>query len=84
MLARVKVHDVNSTRSKTDNQLLPGTRLLVRNHSRFLRLFDSHAVTDCSQTGRAHLLLISNTPGIAGGAIGVITLEGMLQCNYSA
>lgn len=30
-----------------------------------------------SQTGRAHLLLISNTPGIAGGAIGVITLEGM-------
>ena len=31
-----------------------------------------------SQTGRAHLLLISNTPGIAGGAIGVITLEGML------
>jgi metal transporter CNNM len=31
-----------------------------------------------SQTGRAHLLLISNTPGISGGAIGVITLEGML------
>ena len=50
----------------------------------FLRLFDSHAVTDYSQTGRAHLLLISNTPGIAGGAIGVITLEGTLQCNYSA
>ena len=32
-----------------------------------------------SQTGRAHLLVISNTPGIAGGAIGVITLEGMSQ-----
>lgn len=30
-----------------------------------------------SQTGRAHLLLISRTPGVAGGAIGVITLEGM-------
>ncbi len=32
-----------------------------------------------SQTGRAHLLLVSNTPGTAGGAIGVITLEGMSQ-----
>ncbi|KAG0705238.1 hypothetical protein DFH29DRAFT_908285 [Suillus ampliporus] len=31
---------------------------------------------DYFQTGRAHLLLISQTPGIAGGAIGVITLEG--------
>lgn len=30
----------------------------------------------CSQTGRAHLLLISRTPGFAGGAIGVISLEG--------
>lgn len=29
-----------------------------------------------SQTGRAHLLLISRTPGKPGGAIGVITLEG--------
>ncbi|KAJ7032950.1 hypothetical protein C8F04DRAFT_1356263 [Mycena alexandri] len=32
---------------------------------------------DYFQTGRAHLLLISRTPGKAGGAIGVITLEGM-------
>jgi metal transporter CNNM len=31
-----------------------------------------------SQTGRAHLLLVSRTPGIAGGGIGVITLEGVL------
>ena len=29
-----------------------------------------------SQTGRAHLLLLSKTPGEAGGAIGVLTLEG--------
>lgn len=29
-----------------------------------------------SQTGRAHLLLISRTPGLPGGAIGVLTLEG--------
>ncbi|KAG6824967.1 hypothetical protein H0H92_005286 [Tricholoma furcatifolium] len=33
---------------------------------------------DYFQTGRAHLLLLSNTPGRAGGAIGVITLEGVL------
>ncbi|KAG2125826.1 uncharacterized protein EDB93DRAFT_1097586 [Suillus bovinus] len=31
---------------------------------------------DYFQTGRAHLLLISRTPGSPGGAIGVITLEG--------
>uniref|UniRef100_A0A0W0F7R1 CNNM transmembrane domain-containing protein n=1 Tax=Moniliophthora roreri TaxID=221103 RepID=A0A0W0F7R1_MONRR len=31
---------------------------------------------DYFQTGRAHLLLISNTPGRPGGAIGVVTLEG--------
>jgi len=34
---------------------------------------------DYFQTGRAHLLLISNTPGIAGGAIGVITLEDVIE-----
>lgn len=34
--------------------------------------------TSSSQTGRAHLLLISTTPGRSGGAIGVITLEGTL------
>ena len=33
-----------------------------------------------SQTGRAHLLLISNTPGKEGGAIGVVTLEGTDKC----
>ncbi|KAJ3798236.1 DUF21-domain-containing protein [Lentinula aff. detonsa] len=33
---------------------------------------------DYFQTGRAHLLLISQTPGIAGGAIGIVTLEGKL------
>jgi metal transporter CNNM len=29
-----------------------------------------------SQTGRAHLLLVSLTPGEEGGGIGVVTLEG--------
>ncbi|KAJ3755457.1 hemolysin [Lentinula raphanica] len=34
---------------------------------------------DYFQTGRAHLLLISRTPGIAGGAIGIITLEDIIE-----
>ncbi|OJA08128.1 hypothetical protein AZE42_13113 [Rhizopogon vesiculosus] len=34
---------------------------------------------DYFQTGRAHLLLISQTPGIAGGVIGLITLEDIIE-----
>lgn len=34
---------------------------------------------DYFQTGRAHLLLISNTPGRPGGAIGVVTLEDIIE-----
>ncbi|KAF8190067.1 hypothetical protein BJ912DRAFT_965635 [Pholiota molesta] len=34
---------------------------------------------DYFQTGRAHLLLISRTPGLAGGALGVITLEDIIE-----
>ncbi|KAJ7182410.1 hypothetical protein C8R43DRAFT_910919 [Mycena crocata] len=34
---------------------------------------------DYFQTGRAHLLLISRTPGKPGGAIGVITLEDIIE-----
>jgi len=34
---------------------------------------------DYFQTGRAHLLLISRTPGQAGGAIGVLTLEDIIE-----
>ncbi|KAF5312205.1 hypothetical protein D9619_003720 [Psilocybe cf. subviscida] len=34
---------------------------------------------DYFQTGRAHLLLISRTPGVAGGALGVITLEDIIE-----
>jgi len=34
---------------------------------------------DYFQTGRAHLLLISRTPGVSGGAIGVITLEDIIE-----
>ncbi|KAF5371622.1 hypothetical protein D9758_003598 [Tetrapyrgos nigripes] len=31
------------------------------------------------QTGRAHLLLISHTPGRPGGAIGIVTLEDVIE-----
>ncbi|KAH7103190.1 DUF21-domain-containing protein [Auriculariales sp. MPI-PUGE-AT-0066] len=34
---------------------------------------------DYFQTGRAHLLLISKNPGHAGGAIGVVTLEDVIE-----
>ncbi|ESK93502.1 hypothetical protein Moror_1654 [Moniliophthora roreri MCA 2997] len=34
---------------------------------------------DYFQTGRAHLLLISDTPGRPGGAIGVVTLEDIIE-----
>ncbi|KAJ8594393.1 DUF21-domain-containing protein [Rhizopogon salebrosus TDB-379] len=34
---------------------------------------------DYFQTGRAHLLLISRTPGMAGGGIGLITLEDIIE-----
>ncbi|KAG1723274.1 hypothetical protein EDB19DRAFT_1601650, partial [Suillus lakei] len=34
---------------------------------------------DYFQTGRAHLLLISRTPGSSGGGIGVITLEDVIE-----
>ncbi|KAJ7676547.1 hypothetical protein DFH06DRAFT_1168454 [Mycena polygramma] len=34
---------------------------------------------DYFQTGRAHLLLITHTPGKPGGAIGVITLEDIIE-----
>ncbi len=38
--------------------------------------FPSVSLSEDSQTGRAHLLLISSTPGKEGGAIGIVTLEG--------
>ncbi|KAF7329991.1 hypothetical protein MKEN_00265400 [Mycena kentingensis (nom. inval.)] len=34
---------------------------------------------DYFQTGRAHLLLISRTPGRPGGALGVVTLEDIIE-----
>lgn len=36
-------------------------------------------ISTLSQTGRAHLLLLSHTPGVEGGAIGVITLEDIIE-----
>ncbi|KAJ7048040.1 hypothetical protein C8F01DRAFT_1269285 [Mycena amicta] len=34
---------------------------------------------ESSQTGRAHLLLISRTPGRPGGALGLVTLEDVIE-----
>ncbi|KAG8904697.1 hypothetical protein FRB99_001338 [Tulasnella sp. 403] len=34
---------------------------------------------DYFQTGRAHLLLVSKTPGYEGGALGVVTLEDIIE-----
>lgn len=34
---------------------------------------------DYCRTGRAHLVLLSRTPGVEGGVIGVITLEDILE-----
>ncbi|KIM47333.1 hypothetical protein M413DRAFT_440774 [Hebeloma cylindrosporum] len=44
-----------------------------------LPLINCFQALDYFQTGRAHLLLISRTPGVAGGAIGVITLEDIIE-----
>lgn len=66
---------IASTRSLSVNQLFPGSWLFVRHF-----LFDDQNCPDVetnSETGRAHLLLISRTPGKPGGALGIITLEGL-------
>lgn len=34
---------------------------------------------DYFQTGRAHLLLISETPGRRGGALGILSLEDLIE-----
>lgn len=39
---------------------------------------------DYFRTGRAHLLLLSRTPGFEGGAIGVLTLEDIIEEILSA
>jgi len=65
---------VITTRGLSFHWLFPGTRLLVRLFL-FCRVPSIYCATD-SQSGRAHLLLISRTPGRPGGGIGIITLEG--------
>ncbi|GBE79332.1 DUF21-domain-containing protein [Sparassis crispa] len=40
---------------------------------------DCFRALDYFQIGRAHLLLLSNTPGKEGGALGVLTLEDVIE-----
>ncbi|EGN94182.1 hypothetical protein SERLA73DRAFT_144654 [Serpula lacrymans var. lacrymans S7.3] len=60
-------------------------KALPVSHFAFSILPEAHPSINCFQaldyfqTGRAHLLLISRTPGRAGGAIGVITLEDIIE-----
>ncbi|KAF8656000.1 hypothetical protein AX16_002820 [Volvariella volvacea WC 439] len=60
-------------------------KALPVSHFRLSILPEAHPSINCFQaldyfqTGRAHLLLISRTPGRAGGAIGVITLEDIIE-----
>ncbi|KAI6139903.1 hypothetical protein EDD17DRAFT_1516488 [Pisolithus thermaeus] len=58
------------------------SKCLPVSHFKLSILPEAHPSINCFQaldyfqTGRAHILLISCNPGIAGGGIGVITLEG--------
>jgi len=61
------------------------TKALPVSHFPLSILPEAHPSINCFQaldyfqTGRAHLLLISRTPGIPGGAMGVITLEDIIE-----
>src|ERR1700691_5372819 len=83
--SRLSLSTINFARSPPLYQLFSSARLFVGS------LFNSCCreflmSARISQTGRAHLLLISRTPGIPGGAMGVITLEGQLTIflNFNA
>ena len=86
--SRLSLSTINFARSPPLYQLFSSTRLFVgslfNSCCRGLQGFLMSARN--SQTGRAHLLLISHTPGIPGGAMGVITLEGQLTffLNFNA
>ena len=77
-MAGLKNTVVNITGSASIYQLLSGARLLVCLLVRIIVFQCQLDATTFSQVGRAHLLLVSRTPGYAGGAIGVVTLEGTL------
>ncbi|KAI6165459.1 hypothetical protein EDD17DRAFT_1894561 [Pisolithus thermaeus] len=61
------------------------SKCLPVSHFKLSTLPEAHPSINCFQaldyfqTGRAHLLLISRTQSIAGGAIGVITLEDAIE-----
>ena len=70
-------------RSPAHDQLLPSSGLLV---SRLETTSQPHPsltpFPHFSQTGRAHLLLISTASGKSGGGLGVITLEDIIEVRY--
>ncbi|KAI6096598.1 hypothetical protein F5141DRAFT_1153173 [Pisolithus sp. B1] len=61
------------------------SKCLPVSHFKLSILPEAHPSINCFQaldyfqTGRAHILLISCNPGIAGGGIGVITLEEIMD-----
>lgn len=68
---------IYSSRSPPRYQLFSSSRLFVNS---FSDIRCSQMTKNLSQTGRAHLLLISETPGREGGALGIVTLEGLFFC----
>ncbi|KIY70151.1 hemolysin [Cylindrobasidium torrendii FP15055 ss-10] len=60
-------------------QALPVSSLPLSILPEALPTINCFQALDYFQVGRAHLLLISRTPGYAGGALGVITLEDIIE-----
>lgn len=68
--------------TKFNSSIDLGSRLFVSRVNYVLGMHPIHfagLLFVLSQTGRAHLLLISDYPGEPRGALGVVTLEGEIN-----